>query len=172
MILRLDTVVGRDTLALAASEGVDRFEAHRYLLPGLLTCLAAIMAGGAWIACRAFSISVQGENALHAVNLVTVVIDKYVDDTGKWPTSWGELATVSSVNHWGTYSWPEDLEKVQRYVAVDFDADPARLAKQGVHEFDAIKPIGPCYPYKHYGFVAALLETLRKNTNGQHEHAR
>ena len=168
MIRRSGTMVGKGF----AGQGVDRYEAHRYLLPGFLTCLAVLLAGGLWIAYDVCSISIQAEYAVHAVNLVTVVVDKYVDETGKWPASWGELATVSSVNHWAMYSWPEDLEKVQRYVSVDFDADPASLAKQSVNEFDAIKPIGPCYPYKEDGFVAALIETLRKRAVGQHEHVR
>jgi hypothetical protein len=126
----------------------------------------------AWVAYTAISAAVHGEYALHAVNLITVVVDDFVDKNGIWPTSWEDLKTVSSVNKWGMYSWPEDLEKVRLYVTVDFEADPAILAKQSVEEFDAIKPVGPYYPYKHYGYVAALIETLRKKTGGQQEHVR
>jgi hypothetical protein len=134
--------------------------------------VALTLGGVAWVAYVSCSVAIRAEYTLHAVNLATVVVDKYVEREGTWPASWDELATVSTVNHWAMYSWPEDREKVQSRVTVDFAADPATLAKQNVEEFDAIKPIGPSYPYKHDGHVAALLETLRKKTGGQREQVR
>lgn len=138
------------------------------MLAGCLLSLALLVGGGLWIAYQAISTPVHAEYALHAVNLTTVVVDKYVEREGKWPGSWDDLRTVSSVNGWGMYSWPEDWQKVQLYVTVDFAADPAILARQSVEEFAAIKPVGSYYPYKHYGHIAGLTETLKKRTGGQH----
>jgi hypothetical protein len=99
---------------------------------------------------------------MQGVNFTTIIIEKYVEKEGKWPSSWEDLKTVSSVNEHSMYSWPEDWQKLQLYVHVDFHADPTILAKQSVEEFDAIKPIGPFYPYKDYGHIASLIETLKK----------
>ncbi len=141
----------------------------RRLVVGCFLCVALLLGGGIWIAYQAVSVSIQAECALHAVNLTTVVVDKYVAREGKWPRSWDDLRTVSSVNAPTMYSWPEDWQKVRLYVTVDFDADPATLATQTVEEFDAIRPIGPSYPYKQYGHVADLLNTLKKSTSSRQE---
>lgn len=139
----------------------------KLIIRSCVVTLVLTLCGVAWLAYIAYSASIHAEYTLHAVNLVTVVVDKYVDKEGNWPASWEDLTTVSSVNHWAMYSWPEDSEKVRRYVTVDFKVDPARLAKQSVEDFDAIKPIGPCYPYKQDGHVASLIETIRKKRGGQ-----
>ncbi len=63
------------------------------------------------------------------------------------------------------YEWPMDSREVQQYVAVDFSADPQRLVKQSVDEFEAVRPIGPYYLFKHYGSVEALLKAVRETEN-------
>ena len=56
------------------------------------------------------------------------------------------------------------------YATVDFDAEPARLAKQSVEEFDAIGPIVRTIIHiSKTGNVASLIETLRKKTGGQQD---
>jgi hypothetical protein len=64
------------------------------------------------------------------------------------------------------FDWPKDSHEVQQYVAVDFSADPRQLAEETAAEFDAVRPIGPYYPFKDYGSVGALLETIRSHTSG------
>jgi hypothetical protein len=120
-----------------------------------------------WLVYTAYSLSDHAERALHAVNLTTVVVEKCVDREGKWPKSWEDLATVRTDNSRGIYSWPTDCDEIKLLVTVDFHADPRVLAKQTVEEFDAIKPIGACYPYKQDGHIAALIDTLRRTTSGR-----
>ena len=60
------------------------------------------------------------------------------------------------------YSWPNDSAKVRELVSIDFAADPAKVVEKGAERFDAIKPIGPCYPYEQYNEVASLIETVQK----------
>jgi hypothetical protein len=132
--------------------------------------LVLALCGVAWVVYECISMADHAEHALHAIDLITVVVDKYVDKKGEWPASWEDLTTVSSHN--AMYSWPEDREKLRLYVSVDFAADRAKLAKQSVEEFDAIRPIGPFYPYKQHGYVEDLIETLRRKTGGQQDHVR
>ena len=53
------------------------------------------------------SISIHAEKGLHAIKLVTTVVDEYVEREGKWPPSWEDLATHTSARNFGMYSWPE-----------------------------------------------------------------
>lgn len=64
------------------------------------------------------------------------------------------------------FEWPKDSQEVQKYVTVDFSADPKRLAEQSAAAFDAVRPIGPYYPFKDRWQVKALLETIRAHTEG------
>ena len=81
---------------------------------------------------------------------------------GKWPSNWDDLTTVKRDNNRGMYAWPTDADKIKDLVEIDFHSDPRELAKQSIQEFEAIKPIGPFYPYKQDGYVESLLETLKK----------
>lgn len=139
---------------------------------GCLLFLALLLGAGLWIGCEAISVSVHAEYTYHAANLVTVVLNKYVEREGRWPRSWEDLRTVNSVSRWGMYSWPEDWEKVREYVIVDFDLDAATVAGQAVEEFNGVKPIGAYYPFKDLGYTAELIETARRKAPGQPEHVR
>jgi hypothetical protein len=144
--------------------------AKKLIFRGCVVTLVLALCGVAWVVYECISMADHAEHALHAIDLITVVVDKYVDKKGEWPASWEDLTTVSSHN--AMYSWPEDREKLRLYVSVDFAADRAKLAKQSVEEFDAIRPIGPFYPYKQHGYVEDLIETLRRKTGGQQDHVR
>jgi hypothetical protein len=146
--------------------------AKRRILTGCLLSVVLLVGGGVWIVYQAISTSLHAECTLHAINLVTVLVDKYVDREGKWPRCWEDLRTVSPGDRYTVYSWPQDSERVQSYVTVDFDVDLASLAKQDVEGFDAIRPIGSYYPYKCDGYIAALIETIKKKTSGQHKKVR
>lgn len=166
------TAAGGQPVGLAELQTQSRMtpRAKKLIFRCCAVTLVLALCGVAWVAYEGISVSIHAEYTLHAVDLISVVVDKYVGKKGKWPASWEDLTTVSSRN--AMYSWPEDWEKVRLHVSVDFEADPAKLAKQSVAEFDAIKPVGPCYPYKHNGHVEDLIETLRKKTGGQQDHVR
>ncbi len=125
-----------------------------FLLVGAVIAAGCIYVG--------VSTSVHAEKALHATNEVCNLMTEYVQQhNGAWPRSWHEFEQLSlPPNKYSFYHWPEDSKRLQEFVAIDFAADPEQLAKQSVDEFDAIKPIGPYYPYKFYGHVASLLKAL------------
>jgi hypothetical protein len=107
------------------------------------------------------STALRAERALHAVNLAAKLVDQYVQKEGKWPRSWDDLKALTIENA-GMYQWPEDYGRIQEYVSIDFAADPVALASQTVEHFDAVKPIGSCYVYTCDGYIAKLIETLKK----------
>ena len=108
------------------------------------------------------STSLQAEKTLHAIGLVTVVVDRFIQKEHRWPKSWEDLRTVSAGDRTSAmYSWPDDVEVLQRRVMINFDADLKTIASQTIDDFDAIQPIGPCYSYKHYGYIRPLIETIR-----------
>jgi hypothetical protein len=120
--------------------------------------VVAVAAMGGWCVYRGISDSLHAECGLHATRLVTAVVTQFIDEHGRWPRSWEELHTVSLSDSRSMYSWPDDLEEVRQYVAVDFDADVADIASQTAEKFDAIAPIGPSYVYKGDPLFESLLE--------------
>jgi len=107
--------------------------------------------------------SLTAERALHTNLLVVAVVREYVvDHNGAWPRCWQDLEPSFSRRR-AMFGWPEDGEDVRRYVSVDFEADPDKLATQSVEQFVAIQPQGPCYPYKDHPEVARLLDAIRQS---------
>jgi hypothetical protein len=90
--------------------------------------------------------ALQAEKSLHAVNLITAVVDRFIQQEGRWPTSWDELRTINAIDIPSMYSWPDDSEAVRELVVINFDVDLTRIAAQTAEDFDAIRPMGPCYP--------------------------
>jgi hypothetical protein len=101
--------------------------------------------------------------ALHATNEACELTMEYVQQhNGAWPRSWHDLERVHlPPNKSNVYRWPEDSKQLRQFVTIDFAAEPEQLTKQTVADFEAIKPIGPSFPYKDDGRVLALLESLR-----------
>lgn len=54
------------------------------------------------------------------------------------------------------YEWPAESAEIQKRVQVDFQAEPDVIVHQDPRAFEAIKPIGPYYEYRQYGFVESL----------------
>lgn len=106
----------------------------------------------------------RAEKALHACILTTRLVELYVKTTrGNWPTSWDDLQSrVPSAESDGIFQWPNDRPDMERFVEIDFHADPRKLSRKSPEEFDAIKPIGDCYSSygRHFSFV---IEELRKH---------
>jgi hypothetical protein len=113
------------------------------------------------------STSLHAEKTLHAINLATVVVDRFIQQERRWPNSWDDLRCVQTVDAPSMYSWPDDIGTIQGFVTIDFDVDVKVIASQTVDDFDAIEPIGSYYPYKDYGFVGSLIESARTATSGQ-----
>lgn len=110
----------------------------------------------------AFSTAVRAEHALHGALLTVELLEDYVvRHDGKWPRSWADLEGLPPRDR-GFFQWPKDSQEVQRYVAVDFSADPQRLAQQGIDQFEAVRAIGPYYPFNDHPSVEALLKAIRQ----------
>lgn len=128
--------------------------------------------------------SIRAEDNLHATLFVIRLVEQFVDENGRWPKSWSELeqmqfpsdapsplhgfpapkpgeATVVRIGGQHGFDWPDQSQFLQECVAIDFDPDIAAIANQDPMDFEAIKPIGPYYEYRYYGFVESLQETLR-----------
>jgi len=128
--------------------------------------LAVVMLAAMGVAVRVYrciSTSAHAEKTLHAINLTTVVVDRFVQQERRWPNSWAELHKVKSAQVPSMYAWPGDAAKLPDFVVIDFDADLHVIANQCVDEFEAIHPAGAYYPYKDRGYVKALIETAKRH---------
>lgn len=104
----------------------------------------------------------QGQQALiHSHTLAmgrfaTGMVQDFVEThDGRWPRSWEELAKNQNP--------PQISPSLRQRVIIDFDADPAALARQRNEEFIAISPVQPpSATYRDYWQIESLLETLRK----------
>lgn len=127
----------------------------------ILVALAALVFCPLGYVVRGIATSMHAESTLHAINLVTVVVDCFIQQENRWPKSWTDLHAVNTVDAPSMYSWPHDAETVKDLLAMEFKTDLATIASQSAEEFDAIRPVGPCYPYDHYGFVDSLIENAK-----------
>jgi hypothetical protein len=122
------------------------------------------------------SSSIRAEKNLHSTIFVIRLVEQFVAEERRWPRSWAELESVSfpsdaprpgngelsviMIGGQHGYEWPAASKDLQSRVAIDFSADPAALARQDPMSFAAIKPIGPYYEYRDYGFVQSLQQTI------------
>ena len=143
----------------------------RYVWMSLLALLIVAVGVVGWMVYSDISISLRAEKNLHATLATIRLVEQFVFDKGRWPHSWEEMeqhpfpSTTPSPLNVGNREidgWPAISKHLQECVAVDFHVDPEQIVRQDPAKFDAIKPIGPCYPYQHYGFIPSLQETLRK----------
>jgi hypothetical protein len=125
---------------------------------------------GALCVYKGVSASLHAEHVLHAALLTLQVLDEYVaQHDGQWPRSWTDLEQLPPKERGSMFDWPKDSQEVQKYVTVDFSANAERSAKQTPAEFDAVRPIGPNYPFKDRWQVKALLDTVRAHTAGSEQ---
>ena len=143
----------------------QRSRITRWLVRGIVGTVLLAVVGGVICAYLAISSSLHAEKTLHAVNFVTVVVDRFVQQYHRWPKSWDELRRVQATGVGSMYSWPADADAVRQFVTIDFNADMGVIASQTVDDFDAITPIGSYYPYKDYGHVQSLIETVKRRAS-------
>ena len=103
------------------------------------------------------------ERNLHATTFTIRLVDRFVSERGHWPRSWGELEGLATADGvLDNPGWPACSAEVRRRVAVDFEADPREVAARDPEDFDAIRPIGPSFEYRHYGYIEALQQAIRE----------
>ena len=135
--------------------------------------------GGVSFAYHVASTSINAEKNLHATLFAIRLVESFVGEHGRWPASCEELEgltfppTVPRPAHGlapgivriggaQQYAWPAEANEVRSRVEIDFQVDAATVANQDPQQFTAIKPIGPFYEYRHYGFVTSLQQSLRE----------
>ena len=149
----------------------------RYIGLSLLVLLLVALGVGGWMIYLGVSVSLQAEENLHATLFTVRLVEQFVHDRGRWPASWNELEQLpfpsdapsplngqTSVVYIGGqhgYDWPGQAEHLKKCVAIDFQVDPKAVVNQEPMQFTAIKPIGPYYEYRDYGFVQSLQQTLK-----------
>jgi hypothetical protein len=106
--------------------------------------------------------AVQAENTLHANRFVCELVQRFVTQHHRWPDSWDELELVPGSDLCnGEYQWPEDAAAIRQRVAIDFQADPRKIAYEDPEEFSAIRPLGP--NYGNPVFVSTLQQAIRES---------
>jgi hypothetical protein len=158
-------------------DGVQSPRSDKLFLGCFLVVLVTIVIG-IGMAINAARVAYKSEENLHAAQCVIRVVEQFVYENGRWPDSWQELESVSltgndlsPMNAWvatlgpgqyNRFAWPRASKHLQACIEVDFKADTRQIVQQDCMEFDAIKPRGPYFEYRDYGFVASLQETLRQ----------
>lgn len=135
----------------------------------LFRCILAAgiigLTGCAWAVYRGISVSLQAEHTLHATIMTFCVVEQFVNQQQRWPISWEELERQSlpESSQRGMYRWPESSSEIQSRVIIDFNANLSALIDQDPMNFTAIRPIGPYFEYRHYGYVPDLKDAVRRS---------
>jgi hypothetical protein len=148
-----------------------RFRWKRWVIGSVVVLFLSAGTFVLWCAYEAISASLHAERGLHATRWTIQAAEDYVTKhNGAWPRSWVDLEESSSQMK-DAYGITGGREHVEEFVAVDFKADPDRLAKQTEEQFTAIKPVGPLYP-SYRSQIPFLLEALRKARGPQTDSSR
>lgn len=149
---------------------------HKILLGFLTALLVLTVVIVSWLSYGLY-VAGQAERNLHATLFTISLVERFVATSGRWPRSWEELEQVAISNAAPDpltnettalriggahgYDWPAASSEIQRRVFVDFNADMMMVANQRPVTFEAIRPIGPRYEYRDYGYVESLQTTIR-----------
>ena len=160
----------------------------RRLVLSLLLLFFAVLGTGASVLYLGVSAALRAEENLHSTLFTIRLVEQFVHEKGRWPSSWNELEelpfpsdapsplngklSVVRIGGQHGFAWPEQAEFLKEHVAIDFQPDLKLVATQQPTDFEAIKPIGAYYEYRDYGFVQSLQETLARTAaaEGREEH--
>ena len=159
------------------SKPIPRRTIPQKILLGFLTALLFLaVTVVSWLSYGLY-VAGQAERNLHATLFSISLVERFVATNSRWPRSWQDLEQVAipstapdpllnettalRIGGAHGYDWPTDSPEIKRRVIVDFDADVTTVANQRPMTFEAIRPIGPRYEYRDYGYVESLQETLR-----------
>lgn len=158
-----------------------RFSLRTLFIAAVIAVALIIIVSGGHTIYVGISTSLRAEENLHSTLFVVRLVERFVSERKRWPSSWedleslacqsdppepgnGQLSVVRIGGQRG-FDWPAASRELQKHVFVDFAADPAAIAAQDPTAFSAIKPIGPHFEYRGYGFVESLQQTIRDVTD-------
>lgn len=154
-----------------------RFSLRTLFIAAVIAVVLIIIVAGGHAVYVGISTSLRAEENLHATLFVVRLVERFVSERKRWPSSWedldalacpsdppepgnGQLSVVRIGGQRG-FDWPAASSELQKHVFVDFAANPETIAAQDPRAFSAIKPIGPYFEYHGYGFVQSLQQTIR-----------
>jgi hypothetical protein len=118
-----------------------------------------------WFICQCVSASLQAESNLHHSHYALQLVERFVIREGRWPRSWAELEGVDMRDGPLGPEWARTFAEMQRRIIIDFGADLQEVARQDRMAFRAIRPNGPRYEYRDYGYVDSLQIAIRKSVS-------
>jgi hypothetical protein len=128
--------------------------------------MIAVSGSGIWLICQGVSASLQAESNLHYSLFALQLVERFVIREARWPRSWAELEGVDMRDGPLGPEWAKTFAEVQRRIIIDFGANPQDVARQDRMAFTAIRPKGPYYEYRDYGYVDSLQAAIRKSVPG------
>jgi hypothetical protein len=109
----------------------------------------------------------DSEYKLHALICVSHVIEEFMKShDGAWPSSWEDMTQTHVEQMPSMYHWPEDAEKVQECVEIDFDVGEAQLADPDFKVTSVIRVRGD-YGYDPATRLATLQEYFDDRRSSQ-----
>jgi hypothetical protein len=135
------------------------------LIRSAVACATVIACVAVAYVVLGISTSAEAEKTLHAINLTTVVVERFVDQEGRWPQSWNELRLVTAASAPSMYEWPKHAKELSTYVTIDFQAKLDEVAASSTDDFDAILPVGAHYSYRDRGYVKTLIDTAEEKAS-------
>ena len=91
--------------------------------------------------------SLQAEETHHSQLVVLKVLRTHLDESGKWPNSWEELAStqIEESRQHSMLRWPDAADEIRERIKIDFTYKAEDIAKMRPQDFPAVVPIGPNY---------------------------
>jgi hypothetical protein len=126
----------------------------------------AFVGSAIWLVYQGVSASLQAEANLHYSHFALQLVERFVREKGRWPRSWAELKGVEMPDGPFGQAGPAITDGLQRRISIDFGVDPFEVARQNRMNFTAIRPNGPYYEYRDYGYVDSLQDAIRKFVSG------
>ena len=114
--------------------------------------------GASGVVWWAGSYALKAEERLIAVVSTVLLVEDYVKNERRWPSSWESPYLLESVKI--PYSEKDSRIKLRQFAKIDFNASINDAASATPENFPLIQPIGPCS--KSYEIqVSHLIETAK-----------
>jgi hypothetical protein len=114
--------------------------------------------------------ALEAEYDLHALVCTSRVVEEFVSRNQRWPGSWDELASLADVHPPSMYYWPEDRDKIERRVSIDFDSRLEDLAATPEPGLLPIRVRSKYYDFsQRYNSLFDVIQLVERAKRGNHE---